>query len=278
MGMPDVPLPDMETLRPLRRHDRFSIDEGTVERILSGSMGRDDVPPAYRCITDALDRLRTASMCPDPLDEPSAVAAMVASMAGAPDDSARLGRWAGRGSRRIAAVSAAVVGSVSLFTGLAAANALPGAVQSVASHVLSHLGVDVNDPNAHSAGHPDVRGNSAGHPDTPPTSTPPAGKGNGSDISQLAHATPATGVDKGAEISTEASGGQSQAGQHGASATAPHPAPKATPPVSTPHSGGPGNPPAAATGGGGAAGSANAAAHSDGHSAAGSSNAATRKP
>jgi hypothetical protein len=267
MPAPDVPLSDMDTLRPPRRRDRFSIDEGTVERILAGAMDRDDVPPAYRGVTVALDQLRSAPLHREAAGQWTAVALMVAAMAVAPDERARPARSGGHASRRIAAVSAAVVGSVSLFTGLAAANALPGAAQSVASHVLSHLGVDVNDPNAHSGDHPDVRGNSAGHPDTPPTSTPPATKGQGSDISQLAHTTTATGVDKGAEISTEASGGQSQAGQHGASATAPHPAPKATPPVSTPHSGGTG-----------VDGATNAATHSDGHSAAGSTNAATHKP
>jgi hypothetical protein len=274
MATPGVPLSDMETLRPLRRRDRFSIDAGTVERILAGSMGRDDVPPAYRGITAALEQLRTASNA-ESVDESSAVAAMVAAMRDAPDGGAGSGRSVARGSRRIAAVSAAVVGCASLFTGLAAANALPDAAQSVASHVLSHLGVDVNDPSAHAGDHPDVRGNSSDRPDPSPASTPPVSTEKGSDISQLAHTTTATGVDKGAEISSEASGGQSQAGQHGASSTAPHPAPKATPPVSTPHTGGSGNAP---SGGSGVDGSTNGVAHSDGHSAAGSSNAATHKP
>jgi hypothetical protein len=270
----------MEMPRTLRRDDRFWIDEGTAERILAGSMGRDDVPPAYRSVAVALDRLRSAPLRREWRGESRVVTAMVGSLASPAFESSRAAPSARRGSRRIAAVSAAVVGSVSLFTGLAAADALPGAAQSVASEVLSHLGVHVNNPNAHSSDHPDVRGNSAGHPDAPPTSTPPTAKGRGSDISQLSHSTTATGVEKGAEISTEASGGQSQAGQHGASATAPHPAPKATPPasappVSTPHAGGSTNP---APGGNGVDGADNAATHSDGRNSAGDSHAATGKP
>jgi hypothetical protein len=41
------------------------------------------------------------------------------------------------------------------------------------------------------------------------------GKGKGAEISTLARTTDATGAAKGAEISTAASGGTSQAGQHG---------------------------------------------------------------
>ena len=181
-----------------------------------------------------------------------------------------------RSRRRIVYVaSAAMVGSVSLFTGLAAANALPGAAQSVASDVLSHLGVSVHDPNQHAGDHPDTRGNGAGLPAVP--TTPTTGNGKGGDISQLAHTTPATGVDKGAAISTEASGGQSQAGQHGASATAPPAAPDAHAPFSTPNAGGTGTADTA-SGGRSAQGTTNAATHSDGHSSAGSSNATNHKP
>jgi len=272
---PDVPLPDMKpVLRTLRRRDRFSIDEGTVERILVGSMGRDDVPAPYRGVTIALDRLRRAPLPAGLAGDPSAVAAMVASMAGVTIGGSRPRRPTVRSPRRIAvAASAAVVGSLSLFTGLAASNALPGAAQSVASHMLSHLGVDVHDPNGHSQGHPDSRGTSTDRPETPPTSRAPAASGKGSDISELSHTTTATGVDKGAEISTEASGGQSRAGQHGAAGSAPNPAPKATPHVSTPNGGG------AATGnqasdGRGSQGTSNA----DAHSSAGSENASSHKP
>src|SRR5439155_22028013 len=44
------------------------------------------------------------------------------------------------------------------------------------------------------------------------------GKGHGSEISNLARTTDAKGVEKGAEISTAASGGTSHAGEHGSAA------------------------------------------------------------
>lgn len=53
------------------------------------------------------------------------------------------------------------------------------------------------------------------HSGKPAATGKPADAGQGSDVSHLATTTDLTGVDKGAAISTLASGGQSQAGQHG---------------------------------------------------------------
>jgi len=208
------------------------------------------------------------------IDEAAVVGSMVASLAreAAPRSS---WRWIMASKRRLASVAAAcLVGGVSLFSGLAAANALPGAAQSVASDMLSKVGVSVPDPNSHAATHPNVRGQSSDH--TQPTvSSPPSTEGTGSDISGLAHTTPSTGVDKGAAISTEASGGQSQAGQHGsAAAGAP---PSSTPPVSTPNGGGTGTA-GTASDGHNTTGSSTANTNSDGHSTAGSDNATGHKP
>src|SRR6266498_5330854 len=87
----------------------------------------------------------------------------------------------------------------------------------------------------------------------------------GTDISGIATTTDATGVDKGAEISSLASGGMSQAGVNGSS------------PVTTPNTGGTGT---ADTASGGAAdtGTATADDASQGHSAAGSGNAEGHTP
>jgi hypothetical protein len=88
--------------------------------------------------------------------------------------------------------------------------------------VLARIGVTVPGPNAHSAQHADTRGRShptqTQAPEAQPTAHPSA-HGKGAEISQLARTTTATGVAKGAEISTLASGGKSQAGQHGSSTT-----------------------------------------------------------
>jgi hypothetical protein len=49
------------------------------------------------------------------------------------------------------------------------------------------------------------------------------GKGHGPEISKLARTTDAKGVDKGAQISTAASGGKSHAGRHGSAGGGTHP-------------------------------------------------------
>ena len=116
----------------------------------------------------------------------------------------------------------------------AAAGALPGAAQDTAHEVLAKIGVTVPGPNEASGVIPTAaarparttrrrrrpprtpprHGDRRGHTDTTETDEGSAGKG--SEISELAKNTESTGVDKGAEISTQASGGNSQAGQHGA--------------------------------------------------------------
>jgi hypothetical protein len=146
------------------------------------------------------------------------------------------------------------------------AGALPGAAQDVASSVLSSVGVSTPDPDGHAGDHPDTRGNSADHTSTDAPSSPPSDPGKGADISSLATTTNATGIAKGAEISSAASDGQSQAGQN-----------PGTPPVSTPNTGG--TPTAdTASGDNSSPGTGIANNASDGHGAAGSDNAAGHKP
>jgi hypothetical protein len=145
-----------------------------------------------------------------------------------------------------ALVAAAFAASV----GMASAGSLPGAAQDVASEMLAKVGITVPGPNDSAGTHPDVRGNSTSVP------VAPADAGKGAEISELATTTDLTGVEKGAAISTAASGGKSQAGQHGSASGA------SAPPVETPNSGGTGT-----------ADTATANAASGGKSAAGSGNA-----
>jgi hypothetical protein len=109
----------------------------------------------------------------------------------------------------------------------AASGTLPGAAQDTARQMLETVGITVPGANDASAGHADTRGSSAlrlAEPAVMPVSDKQvleeSESGQGAAVSELARTTEATGVDKGAEISTLASGGMSQAGQHG-SATAP---------------------------------------------------------
>lgn len=276
MSRPDDSFLEMQRyLRHLGAPDALRLDDGTAERLLDGSMSSDDAPPAYRLVAHSLDRLRADTTGTELAGESVAVAAMVACIADQARTVASPRRsMMGTKHRLVSVTAASLLGAASLFTGLAAANALPGAAQSIASDMLRKVGVSVPDPNSHASAHPNGHGQSSDHTQ-PPTSSPSSTNGKGSDISGLAHTTPSTGVDKGAAISTDASGGNSQAGQHGAAVTGTPPS--SGPPVSTPNGGG--TPTAdTASGGHNTTGSSTSNTNSDGHSTAGSDNATGHKP
>jgi hypothetical protein len=101
-------------------------------------------------------------------------------------------------------IAAVTVGAALVATtSLAYAGALPGAAQSTAAAALARVGVSVPGPNANAGSHPDSRGHSSSHS---------AANGHGQAVSTLARTTTATGRDKGAAVSTLASGGKSHAG------------------------------------------------------------------
>jgi hypothetical protein len=94
-----------------------------------------------------------------------------------------------------------VVGALLLLPGLAAANVLPNPAQHAVTTVLEKVGITIPASSDHPA------------PPASPSAEHPAS--TGAEISSIATTTDATGVAKGAEISSVASGGKSQAGQHG---------------------------------------------------------------
>jgi hypothetical protein len=96
--------------------------------------------------------------------------------------------------------------------GLAMAGALPAAAQDAVSNVFGRVGITVPP----SEDHPDATTQSdEGTADTT------ASASTGEEISDLATTTDATGVAKGALISTAASGGMSRAGQSGSQSAPP---------------------------------------------------------
>ena len=148
--------------------------------------------------------------------------------------------------RRTAAL---VAGALLAATAATATAALPDAAADAARTVLETLGI------------------------SPPNATTPSGanerpsgsqaeNGKGAEISELALTTELEGVEKGAAISTAASDGKSQAGQHGNAGAA------------TPNAGG-SETADAASGGASAKGTDVADAASGGASAAGAANAET---
>jgi hypothetical protein len=263
-----------ETLRFLRMRDPLQLDDGTVDRLLDG-MPVDDAPPCYRGVVELLSTLKAAPSAAELDGERQAVTTITSRS----HETARPSPPSRRSSvkRRLQLTGAAIVGTATLVVGLGAAGALPGAAQGVASDVLSTVGVSTPSPNSHAGVHPDTRGRSGDASDAPSSDTAAtdagASSGQGATISGLATDNSTTGIDKGAAVSSEASNGRSQAGQHG-DATAPDTATPdaANPPVATPNPGGTttADP---ASGGSSDTGTNTADTASGGHADAGSGNA-----
>jgi hypothetical protein len=195
--------PDDPTLRPT---GDLMLDERTVDHLLDGLLGPQEVPAEYATV---VGMVRALSLPPSPAElsmQTVAVEATLTELAlrPAPRGSktpvpASGQRWSER-SRffRAKVASLVLIGTIIGTTGLAAAGALPAPLQDAASKVLATVGISVP--------------TSDGHP-----------AGSGEEISNIATTTDATGVDKGAGISTAASGGHSQAGQNGKPSPPTHP-------------------------------------------------------
>lgn len=273
-------------LEQLHDRDPLMLDDGTVDRILRG-MSPDDAPRAYRRVVALLTGLTAAPTAVELEGEHLAVTTIARRLEAAASSRSEQHSKA-RVGRRIRVAGAALVGAATLFAGLGAAGALPGAAQSVASNMLGSLGISARSPDSHAGTHPDGRGQSGTSGAGGATSTPGAGagaasSGKGTTISGLAHDDSTTGVDKGAAVSSAASNDTSQAGDHGAAGTVPAATPPTdvgNAPVTTPNAGGT---PAGDTASGGTSetGTDRAGDASGGRSADGSANAGhvlTNKP
>jgi len=198
---------------------RLPLDPDTADRLLSGNMEPDDAPPGY---ADVARLLRAAATwaTPGELAAEREVVALVARRMGSSPAPARVvprpGRSFARRTRGRLKVGAVVVaGFLMATTGLAMAGALPGAAQNIASEVLQRIGISVPRSDSPSGVHPGNSGQSSGGESNAPAAPP------GAHISQIAKTTTAIGVDKGAEISTAASGGRSRASQKGTASSRP---------------------------------------------------------
>jgi hypothetical protein len=211
------------------------VDERTLDRLLRGRTAPDDAPPGYSDVASML----LAAASPPVEQELSMEAQHIAAARNAIGN--RTNERPIWRHRTLAGLI--VVGGLLVIPGLAAANSLPDPAQHAVSRVFDKVGISVPDSHATSIDHP---------------------ASTGSEISNIATTTDATGVAKGALISSTASGGMSQAGQHGG-ATDPHGAAR----VPTPNTGTAGT----ASGGSADHGTATADQASGGRSAAGSSNA-----
>ena len=214
------------------------LDDETADRMLAGVVDPADAPPGYSAVAELLETARVAASVPVPaattVRRPFDLGGTEAASTGRVVRGPRLGR------RRIPVLAAV---AFCAMTGGAYAAGATGAGSSTVSAVLDHIGVGslVGSPSGgHSAatsraaalkgeasaqtttGAASAASVGAGH-DGDDATDAKGGKGHGAEISKLARTTDAKGVDKGAQISTAASGGKSHAGEHGNGTGGTHP-------------------------------------------------------
>jgi hypothetical protein len=236
---------------------RQLLERDTLERLLAGRVEPDDAPPGYAEVARVL-RAAAAPIVPADLANESeyveAARILVTRRSFASDRSDGRPKDIRSKGNRLKVAGLVVLGTLLGTSGLAVAGVLPDTAQDLLSNVLDRVGISV------------------------PTGDHPASSGE--QISETATTTDSTGVGKGAEISSIASDGMSQAGEHGSAehgtaehGSAGHGADAA--PVSTPNKGGTSTADAA-SGGHSEAGTDIADERSNGRSAAGSGSGSGR--
>jgi len=198
-------------------------DVATVDRLLRGHLPVEGTPPRLERVA-ALVRALTRPVTPAELERETTAVAVASAILRSrspvrepvevrrPRRSDRAGR--GRSFVRIKVVALAAATAVVGTGGLALAGWLPGPAQEAAAHVLSKVGIDVPDPSEPDPD-PAEPGATGARQEAPVGSGADGPSGKGADVSSTATSTDAEGVDKGGEISEQASGGTSQAGDHG---------------------------------------------------------------
>ena len=188
---------------PMKEHSE--LDEVTADRLLGGGLAPDDAPQGYQDVARTLQAAALVAVEAPSEDAETAVAAFHA--ARPVRRIQRMKKW------KMAA--ATLAGGLTLSTGLAAADVLPGAAQDVASDALAKVGISVpgnHDDNAN------TRGKSADHKkaaedDTPDVSTATSHPENhGSVVSNVARDDSTTGAEHGATVCATASEGKCQTG------------------------------------------------------------------
>ena len=177
------------------------LDTDTLDRMLAGGIHPDDAAPGYSEVAGILMAVAEGSLRRALADEDAHVALAVELVQQRSPVSPSSDRRSRRRSRKSISRGSrtkigglVVIGALVGSTGLAAAGVLPDAAQDAFSHVLDKVGITV-----------------------PAGSDHPASSGE--ELSGIATTTDATGVEKGAEISSVASGGKSRAGQQGSAGT-----------------------------------------------------------
>ena len=235
------------------------LDTDTLDRMLAGGIHPDDTPPGYSEVARVLLAVAEATDNVELVHETAHVALAMELVqqrspvsASSHQRSSRRSRSMASGRHRGKIGGLVVIGALIGSTGLAAAGVLPDAAQDAFSKVLDKVGITV-----------------------PPGSEHPASSGD--EVSGVATTTDATRGDKGGGISSVASGGKSQAGQHGAPISAASGGSQGAPAGHVPHAQAGHVPHGGGTGTAGAAGhdandTTTSHDHPEGRSSAGSGN------
>ena len=181
---------------------RQLLDGDTLERLLAGRVEPGDAPPGYAEVARVL-RAVAAPIDPADLGHESehveAARILVTRRSFASDRSDGRPKEMRAKGYRLKVAGLLVLGTLLGTSGLAVAGVLPDTAQDMLSNVLDRVGISVPTGD---------RPASSGEPSEHPASS-------GEQISEIATTTDSTGVGKGAEISSIASGGMSKAGEHG---------------------------------------------------------------
>jgi hypothetical protein len=168
---------------------RRALSEETVDRLLAGAIAPDDAPPE---LSEAARILRAAAAPPEPRELTHEEATVTAFAATVRSETARRrrARTAVR-TRRTALLAAALLLA---GAGIAvASDGLPNVADEVAHEILEEIGVTLPEPAGGSGG------------DVAPAAT-------GEEISEIATSPDTTGLEKGSEVASTASGGMSETG------------------------------------------------------------------
>jgi hypothetical protein len=233
------------------------LDTDTLDRMLAGGIHPDDAPPGYSEVARVLFAVAEAIDNAELVHETAHVALAMELVqqrspisASANQRSSRRSRSTTSGRHRGKIGGLVVIGALIGSTGLATAGVLPDAAQDAFSKVLDKVGITVPGGSDHPAS-------------------------SGDEVSAVATTTDATGGDKGAGISSVASGGKSQAGQHGEPNTGAGGGRNGAPAGHVPDGGGKGT---AGAAGHDATDTTTSDRHPEGRSSAGSGNASSAPP
>jgi hypothetical protein len=122
--------------------DRFALDAGTAEGLVSGAVDVGDAPPEYRTVAAVLQALGQPPESWELVGGPAVAERIAATIVGARTERAAT-RPRRVASRTRVAVASLVAFGLALSGGLASAGALPEPAQRVASAVLSKVGISV---------------------------------------------------------------------------------------------------------------------------------------